>query len=102
MFMYCIELVKLFKPAAILICPNFNIQQVAAERLSCIYAIYIIKVDEKKDIKNAKLQSENKKHTSAHEQQRPDEEMVKSIHSKNNKHYMCLNEYFWIKIYCLQ
>lgn len=46
------ELVKLFKPAAILICPNFNIQQVAAETF-IVHIRYIIKVDEKKDIKNA-------------------------------------------------
>lgn len=44
-----LELVKLFEPGAILICPNFNIQQVAA--MFIVHMRYIMKLDEIKDIK---------------------------------------------------
>lgn len=44
-----LELVKLFEPGAILICPNFNIQQVAA--MFIVHMRYIIILDEIKDIK---------------------------------------------------
>lgn len=47
-----LELVKLFEPEAILICPNFNIQQVAA--MFIVHMRYIIKLDEIKDIKEKK------------------------------------------------